>query len=179
MARKFSKARVARAEQWLKDLRGAFLDIEDRLKEGIKTKEWEPLGFESLQKFWEAKLSDIPLAKYSGEFVTGLVFAMLEEGSDPVQISTTLNGVGGAAINNIQRKRSEGMTAEQSWVSGHARDLPKGPRARRIFFTLTPDEYEAYAAAVGTVEQMNEFAKRAFVERWKSLYARPRRRKAA
>ena len=149
-----------RAEALWDDLRSALELSEEKIAEIVKTRAWEPLGYESFAECWADKLSDL---KLYGEIRAVVVYQMFDEGASVPEVSAAVPGVGpveGKQLKAAHSKRlSPKSAAAFSTVREHPRRKPSAPRFVRA--ELSPDELESVKSAAAFYEvSVDEFVKR-------------------
>lgn len=105
---------ISWADKLWKRLHQNFVDTEATLVEIIKSKAWEPLGYESFAKAWVDKMSDITLAS---ELRPHVVYQMFEEGLTVDEIAGSVKGVGKETAEQLGRQKSHGVPPNQASVT--------------------------------------------------------------
>lgn len=148
-----------RAEDLWQYLRSALEMSEQKIAEIVKTRAWEPLGFDTFTECWEARLSDLRL---SAELRAVVVFAMFDEGAEVAEVITAVAEVGPAAAKNLKVAHRKGMSAKgaTTLVRQHERRPRSGQRFVRA--ELSQDELDSVKDAAKAADvPVDEFVRRA------------------
>lgn len=133
-----SKISAAEAQSLWGELRKHFANAENVIQEIVEQKAWEPLGYGSFAEAWVGEMSTLTLPS---EVRPHVVYQMLAEGWEPVDIAEAVKGVGrglpkdlpGNAATEYRRitrlsastiggdrhrlRTSESMSAQRCWLS--------------------------------------------------------------
>lgn len=150
-----------RAEALWSELRSALELSEEKIRQIVKTKAWEPLGYDTFAECWADKLSDL---KLYGEIRAVIVYQMFDEGASESDVRNSVAGVGAKASKRLKTAHDKGMSIQAaekfSRVQEHYRKSPTAQRYVRA--ELTTDQLEHVKAAAGVYDlSVDEFVKRA------------------
>lgn len=148
-----------RAEALWQDLRSALEMSEQKIAEIVKTRAWEPLGFDTFTECWEARLSDLRL---SSELRAVVVFAMFDEGAGVSEACAAVAEVGPATAKKLKTAHRKGMSAKgaTTLVRQHERRPRSGQRF--VHAELSPDELDSVKDAAKAADvPVDEFVRRA------------------
>lgn len=109
------------AEALWEQLHEDFANAEERMKQIIITKAWEPLGYRSFHEAWAERMSDISIA---AEVRPHVVYQMLNEGMTPEDIDDAVKGIGADIAESLQRQRDNGVPAELATLIGKRSKQP-------------------------------------------------------
>lgn len=148
-----------RAEALWSDLRSALELSEEKIGEIVKTRAWEPLGYESFAECWADRLSGL---KLYGEIRAVVVFQMFDEGASDSEVRGAVEGVGSVESKRLRtahRKKLSPKSAAEFMVRQHTRKAPSAQRFVRA--ELSADELESVKAAADFYDvSVDEFVKR-------------------
>lgn len=130
-------ATVDEANKLFEQLRAGLLATQVALEEIIRTKAWEPLGYDTFQEAWEDRLSDIEL---TGVMRATVVLAMFSQGATETEVATTVSGVGPVRAKAYRQahqaklppKKAERHAEKMVPVKRYTRALPERRNALRI-----------------------------------------------
>ena len=155
-----AKISKKRAEALWGDLRSALELSEEKIAEIVKTRAWEPLGYESFADCWADKLSGL---KLYGEIRAVVVFQMFDDGASESAVREAVAGVGPVESKRLKQAHAKKMSPKSaavfSTVRQHTRKAPSGRRFVRA--ELSPDELAAVKSAADFYDvSVDEFVKR-------------------
>lgn len=140
---------IERAEQLWDTLHQCFVDAQATMAVIIAERAWEPLGYKSFAKAWNARMGDVSLA---AEMRPAVVYQLLSEGVTPQRIATMISGVSVGLAELLQREMDNGVPPELG-----SRKNPCKPLTPSPFVTLfircprnTLDALRGMALARGT-----------------------------
>jgi hypothetical protein len=109
------------AEKLVADIRAGFITTQDRIVEFIRADGWTTLGYETFEKFWTERLSDIALAT---AVLPHVVYQLFAEGLDDDQVADIVAGVGPATAAALRRQRDNGVPAGRVTKQTKRKRLP-------------------------------------------------------
>lgn len=160
-------ATTKQAQQLWADLRKHFANAENVIQEIVATKAWEPLGYKSFAEAWVGEMSNLTLPS---EVRPHVVYQMLAEGWEPVDIADAVKGVGPETAELLARQRRNGVPPNHAVVREHYRRRSAPPSHIRINVGTTMlAEYHRVALTVG--RSVEEIALEAVREKFRELVA--------
>ena len=175
MTGKKSTVSVAEAGKLWGELRQHFANAENTIQAIVEQKAWEPLGYNSFAEAWAAEMSNLTLPS---EVRPHVVYQMLAEGWEPVDIADAVKGVGPQTAEAFARQKRNGVPPNHAVVREHYRRPAAPPSHIRISVGATMlGEYHRIALAVN--QSVEEIALEAVRERFRELAVVKPSRKAA
>lgn len=169
-----SKITTAKAKSLWGELRKHFANAENVIQLIVAEKAWEPLGYGSFAEAWVAEMSSLTLPS---EVRPHVVYQMLAEGWEPVDIAAVVKGVGTGTAGALARQRRNGVPPNHAVVREHYRRPAAPPSHIRISVGATMlNEYHRIALAVN--QSVEEIALEAVRERFRELVAQGSKKKA-
>jgi hypothetical protein len=166
---------AADAQQLWGELRQHFANAENVIQQIVAQKAWEPLGYGSFAEAWAAEMSNLSLP---AEVRPHVVYQMLAEGWEPIDVAAAVKGVGPQTAAALARQRRNGVPPNHAVVREHYRRPAAPPSHIRISVGTTMlGEYHRIALVVG--QSVEEIALEAVRERFRELAAGKPRKKAA
>jgi len=170
-----SKMTKAKAQTLWGELRKHFANAENVIQQIVAEKAWEPLGYGSFAEAWVAEMSSLTLPS---EVRPHVVYQMLAEGWEPVDIASAVKGVGPHIADALARQRRNGVPPNHAVVREHFRRPATPPSHIRINVGATMlNEYHRIALAVN--QNVEDIALEAVRERFRELVAQDSQKKAA
>lgn len=136
------------AEALWNELASNLLAAEESIKEIIKNRAWEPLGYESFYEAWNDRMSHIEIAR---DFRGIIVYQMLAEGRSDNEIAHSVKGVGPETALGFRRDRAAGVPADKA----------KGKVLISPFERKAPASEQYRLTLVFTVEEIRQFSAKA------------------
>lgn len=134
------------AEALWNELASNLLAAEESIKEIIKNRAWEPLGYESFYEAWNDRMSHIEIAR---DFRGIIVYQMLAEGHSDNEIAHSVKGVGPETALGFRRDRAAGVPADKAkgkvLVSPFERKAPASEQYR-LTLVFSVEEIRAFSA---------------------------------
>lgn len=153
-------------------LRQHFIDAADVMAEIIEQRAWEPLGYSTFAEAYAARMADVTLA---AEVRPHVVYQLLTEGLDPLDVAGLVNGIGPNGATALDRQRKNGVPADFAVVNEHLRRKPSPPDTVHVKVgKAILAEYRRIAETLDL--SVEEIAKDAIAERFASLVATPKRK---
>jgi len=158
----------AKAQSLWADLRKHFANAENVIAQIVAEKAWEPLGYGSFAEAWIGEMSNLTLPS---EVRPHVVYQMLAEGWEPVDIAEAVKGVGPVTAEVLARQRRNGVPPNHAVVREHYRR--RSAPASHIRINVGPTmlaEYHRIATVVG--QSVEEIALEAVREKFRELVSR-------
>lgn len=182
MPRKISKAA---AEKLWADIRTDLANAEKNIIKAIKTRAWEPLGYESFVACWNDRLQGIRLA--TDVLKVHVVYALFETTDDPQMVAQAVgvrSGVTPGAIGRIKTLRDHGLTVEEAVAAGLRKPWgvsSASPQSKPVVIRgLEPSVYREYKAIAAELDStVEEQATKALHEHFRKLAQRGSRKRVA
>lgn len=135
------------AEALWSELRNALSRFDQVLAEIIRTRAWEPLGYDTFAQAWADRMRGIRLG--TAAMAAHVVYALIEDGLDREEALLTLGPASGVNVRRfdaLARQKAAGVPAglATTVVREHYRDAPREPHV--VHVPLTPDEYRHFRA---------------------------------
>lgn len=135
-----------RAEALWGELSNNLMATEESIRSIIKERAWGPLGYESFYEAWNDRMSHIEIAR---DFRGIIVYQMLSEGKDDMEIAHAMPGLGPETALGFRRDRAAGVPAERAkgkvLISPHERKAPP-QEDYRLILVFTAAEIKAWAS---------------------------------
>lgn len=170
-----SKISAAEAQSLWGELRKHFANAENVIQEIVEQKAWEPLGYGSFAEAWVGEMSTLTLPS---EVRPHVVYQMLAEGWEPVDIAEAVKGVGPGTAEGLARQRRNGVPPNHAVVREHYRR--RSAPASHIRINVGPTmlaEYRRIALIEG--ESVEDIAKVAVAEYFRELVVKQSNKRAA
>lgn len=170
-----SKITKAKAQTLWGELRKHFANAENTIQQIVADRAWEPLGYGSFSEAWVAEMSNLRLPN---EVRPHVVYQMLADGWEPVDIASAVKGVVPGTADALARQRRNGVPPNHAVVREHFRRSASPPSHIRISVGATMlGEYHRIALAVN--QSVEEIALEAVRERFRELVTQESQKKAA
>ena len=150
-----------KAEALWSDLRSALELTEEKIKEIIDTRAWEPLGYDTFAECWSDKLSDL---KLYGELRAVVVYQMFDQGESEKTVREAVSGVGPVESKRLKTAHDKGMSTASASRFAKVREHYRKPPTHQRFVRaeLTSEELDHVKAASESYQiTVEEFVKRA------------------
>lgn len=147
------------------DLKAGLFQADEALREIIRTRAWEELGYGSLAEAWSAELGDVRLASIIARNL--VAFEIYREGGKPEDVSNAVHGVGPVTAKRLREEFDAGLTEEEATgipVRRHYRK-PAAP-ASVVRIQLNPEERARYHRLADERGLTLEDAARKALEEW-------------
>lgn len=160
--------KVIAAEKLWRDLKKSLVNAERTIINIIRSKAWEPLGFDSFEKAWVELMADTTLAN---EIRPHVAYTLFDENVSPERVADICKGIGPKTAKSLKRQRDNGVPAEHATtvVRSHERKIPyeADSHIRIEFPPAILATYRALAARIG--KTVNEIAHDAIVAEFDQL----------
>lgn len=169
------KVTAAQAQKLWGELRRHFANAENVIQQIVEQKAWEPLGYGSFAEAWVGEMSNLTLPS---EVRPHVVYQMLAEGWEPVDIADVVKGVGPSTAEALARQRRNGVPPNHAVVREHYRR--RSAPASHIRINVGPTmlaEYHRIATVVG--QSVEDIALEAVRDRFRELVVAKSRKKVA
>jgi hypothetical protein len=130
---------VVWAEKVLDEIRSGLIGAQRGFIRFIEGRLWEPLGYESFEKCYIDRLSDITIASQLWPHV---VYELLGEGLSDEQVAMAVAGVGPETAAILRGQKDSGVPAEKATTKGQGKRRP----ASTIFVHVGEEAYATYSA---------------------------------
>jgi hypothetical protein len=133
------------AEALWSDLREGFVNAERIVKEIIKERAWEPLGYTSFVEAWNDRMKGVRLA--TDALKAHVVYALFDSGLEAQGVYEALgvgSGVSPETVRVLGKKKALGIPADFATTRVRAHDRAKPGERRRIIVELRPDEVDYF-----------------------------------
>jgi hypothetical protein len=128
------------AEDLWTAVRQGLVNVENAIRDVIRARAWEPLGYRTFSEAWADRMTGVALANSVKPYV---IYAMLDEGLEAEDVAES-TGWGLDQVETAARDHSAGVPPEAATVvRRHLRRLPYLPR-HVVHVDLSHEDYVAF-----------------------------------
>lgn len=126
-----------RAAQMWENLRNALLLTEESIREIVRLRAWEPLGYDSFLSAWTDLMRDVPLASQC--LKAAVIYAMFDQGAGDQEVALAVHQAGPRTVREMRRNHQLNVPPSLVRVKSFERRHPSPPQT--VKFALPASQY--------------------------------------